>query len=1214
MLFQFKNARKFHPTHFHNDAALTLFLVVPLSRQIMVKPPKTMQPEGIDKSPDVKNPHKGMREDTFHHYMARKISLQRQQFGIESHLPPPPRKVRFQEESPPQQEPQGMSSLLERLKRKHGKKGKKRKRTSSEQLTTTPVESIMTPPKKRDSSCAAPPKRADLFLRGICIMVNGHTNPDNDTLRRMLHKYGGDLETYETTRITHIIATHLSFAKAKIYKKQRNPIPVVKPDWIVDCVQQQRLLPHGPYLLDEVKDKGSTSVKTFFQGSPKQKGTTTESPPPPMFACSTEEEYGGDDELTQLDSPAGKTALLLHTQLHDRVESPLTDSFPENFLLATSKNPSDVTLYQDQHEEPVMDLFEKQPMSASKDPNEPVLADSFQDAHNVLLEHQSGVASYQAEQVKQSELFEQPVAESDDPKMMQAHRESSVLLTGKTDSKYIHGKLRSTGTDPDFLESFFHNSRLSFIGSYKQRARTSPLRKAANNKALLDSAHHRFVLHVDMDCFFAAVVLRNFPQHRNKPVAISHHGNKDGSSTKVSKTSSSECATCNYEARTYGIKKGMYLGRARELCPSLIVLQYDFEGYEQVSEQVVDILYRYAAEYEGAVEQVSCDEAYMELQLVKGHVDEKVYEDVKEIAERIRQEIFSTTECTATIGIGANKLLAKLGTDKAKPDGCHVVEDFRDLLEPLNLRELHGIGRRSEHRLTSEGLLTVKDVWDLGDHAESELCRILGAATGKKILAFCHGEDDREVKPAARKTIGAECNYGVRFDGPYGVDYLINGLAQEVEKRMHGVGVMGGKLTLKVKQRKAGAKPAGKFLGHGSCHNLSRSLDLPGGVPSNASHVFAKFGMQLFQELGVPLDDVRGMGLTVSKLSSGKSRGTDSTTSRMATWLQPKLHSMTASEGNDNLAYAKNEEANVVHMQRVDETDNIIEPQLEATPDEPPLATPTASDRDHDEIDDDFELPPPSQIRMSQVEALPSPLRRKITAMLESSREVIVIDEIDDAPDDENLADPQWKQTSVRSLFKLAAVKAGKENLAGSLGESVSLTQLECLPLEMQLQIADGGQIGSPTRITRHHVAQSPAARPTALFREPSLDRTTGAASFEPELVHVDDEELDEPEPPESPSVITESRRSFYLDNVAPLKTFLNENDPNDEESLQRVIDFLTTCSQEGRLQHVVNLLRSIKNRSDGWSGTAYEQIINKVDESIREQTGCYLDRSWLKL
>lgn len=112
-----------------------------------------------------------------------------------------------------------------------------------------------------------PNYRPDLFFAGVVILVNGHTSPDATTLMRLLHKHGGDLEKYETHRVTHIIAECLSTAKAKIYKKQRKPTPVCRPEWIVDSVKKGVLLPYADYLLDDVMDKdtfGTKSVKTFF--------------------------------------------------------------------------------------------------------------------------------------------------------------------------------------------------------------------------------------------------------------------------------------------------------------------------------------------------------------------------------------------------------------------------------------------------------------------------------------------------------------------------------------------------------------------------------------------------------------------------------------------------------------------------------------------------------------------------------------------------------------------------------------------------------------------------------------------------------------------------------------------------------------------------------------------------------------------------------------
>jgi len=108
--------------------------------------------------------------------------------------------------------------------------------------------------------------RPDLFFTGIIVLINGYTNPDGTTLLRLLQKHNGDVEKYETTRGTYIIAQQLSTAKVNIYKKQRKPIPVVKPDWIVEIVKARRLVDHKEYLIDVVNENrhNTRSVKPFF--------------------------------------------------------------------------------------------------------------------------------------------------------------------------------------------------------------------------------------------------------------------------------------------------------------------------------------------------------------------------------------------------------------------------------------------------------------------------------------------------------------------------------------------------------------------------------------------------------------------------------------------------------------------------------------------------------------------------------------------------------------------------------------------------------------------------------------------------------------------------------------------------------------------------------------------------------------------------------------
>ena len=427
----------------------------------------------------------------------------------------------------------------------------------------SPIIRTEAPPMK---SSRKPNHRPDLFFMGVIVLVNGHTSPDATTLMRLLHKYGGDLEKYETQRVTHIIAEQLSAAKANIYKHQKKPTPVCRPEWITDSVACGKLLPFGNYLLENVRDRdvvGIKSVKSFFR--------------PPM-----------DKELK------------------DNATSP-----------------------------------EKAPNECSAD--EPKSQHRWQDKH-------PAEANY-----------------------------------------HINGQVRTVGNDPHFLESYFSNSRLSYIGSFKQRVK--PAKQTAGSSQSKVGAR-KFVLLVDMDCFFASVALRKYPQYKDKPVAVGHshvgRSNVNDNMTKTrSENSSSELSTCNYIARKHGIQKGMFLGAwpfqatllhltsnfvtelpfaniinwpknflgdAIALCPDLVVLPYDFEGFEEVSGVVADLLHGYAEQYNGCVEQVSCDESYVEININSNDTGNDIYAFVNSIAESIRTDIVRNTACTASIGIGPNKV------------------------------------------------------------------------------------------------------------------------------------------------------------------------------------------------------------------------------------------------------------------------------------------------------------------------------------------------------------------------------------------------------------------------------------------------------------------------------------------------------------------------------------------------------------------------------
>jgi DNA repair protein REV1 len=497
----------------------------------MVKPSRTMQPEAIDLAKAGREAGKAFEEDSFRNYLGRKIHLQRQQKAA---VVPPPNNVEKAEVhfAPDVKEPSPRKSkkskgvyggALKNLKRKFGRglveSRKRAKRKDESNDLSVPENSENSPLQEAsplqedspenvtlDSACTSKEMssmksrqdRQDLFFSGVVIKVNGYTDPDASSLQRLLHKHGGDVEQYQTTRVTHIIAEHLSDANAKNWKKQKNPVPICLPSWIVESIKEMRLLPYADFLIEEVRelDKGVQSVATFFTSS-KERG----------------------DSLGTLEKSPNDQA---------------TSSLETNVMDNTEEDPACTTAGLDADEE-------KGEIATMQSTNE-------QQTTSIL--------------------------------------ESTAVHSPRRTDNNSNGGIRTVGNDPNFLESFFAASRLSFIGSFKQRERPSPSKKTVVSRV---RNKRRFVLHVDMDCFFAAVVLRNFPEYIGKPVAISHHGKRsnDGDDTPKAHTgSTSECATCNYEARKFGIKKGMYLGSAKQLCPDLVVLPYDFEGYEEVSEQV----------------------------------------------------------------------------------------------------------------------------------------------------------------------------------------------------------------------------------------------------------------------------------------------------------------------------------------------------------------------------------------------------------------------------------------------------------------------------------------------------------------------------------------------------------------------------------------------------------------------------------------------------
>lgn len=195
------------------------------------------------------------------------------------------------------------------------------------------------------------------------------------------------------------------------------------------------------------------------------------------------------------------------------------------------------------------------------------------------------------------------------------------------------------------------------------------------------------IMHIDMDCFFVSVGIRNRPELQGLPVAVAHAKgnthptNYDG---KEEFGSMSEIASCSYAARKAGMKNGMFLGEALKMCPDLKTIQYDFEGYKEVSYALYDTV----ASYTLNIEAVSCDEMYADCTKVL----EASGLSPLEFANVIREKIKRKTGCPVSTGFGNNKLQARLATRKAKPDSQFYLSgsNAESYVRTLNVRDLPG--------------------------------------------------------------------------------------------------------------------------------------------------------------------------------------------------------------------------------------------------------------------------------------------------------------------------------------------------------------------------------------------------------------------------------------------------------------------------------------------------------------------------------------------
>jgi DNA polymerase IV (DinB-like DNA polymerase) len=284
-----------------------------------------------------------------------------------------------------------------------------------------------------------------------------------------------------------------------------------------------------------------------------------------------------------------------------------------------------------------------------------------------------------------------------------------------------------------------------------------------------------------MDHFYTAVETREKPELNGKPVVVGADP-KGGQGRGVVSTS-------NYEARKAGIRSGMPISRAWKLYPEAVYLPPNFRLYIQASTEIMSIIRKYAEKFE----QWGIDEAFLDVSSKT-----KDYDQAEQLARRIKNKIFEKQKLTCSIGIGPNKLIAKIASDYQKPNGLTVVaqEKVEEFLRPMPVRKLLWIGRKTEIKLKSMGIETIGE---LAHTDPTVLIEKFGVA-GRQMYLMAHGIDHSEVQERSEvKSISHETTFEQDISNKQSVYETLERLSQEVSNEAKEQQLFFKTITLKIR-------------------------------------------------------------------------------------------------------------------------------------------------------------------------------------------------------------------------------------------------------------------------------------------------------------------------------------------------------------------------------------------------------------------------------
>ncbi|WLQ44343.1 DNA polymerase IV [Streptomyces laculatispora] len=289
------------------------------------------------------------------------------------------------------------------------------------------------------------------------------------------------------------------------------------------------------------------------------------------------------------------------------------------------------------------------------------------------------------------------------------------------------------------------------------------------------------ILHLDMDAFYASAEQAAKPSLRGKPVVVGGLGPRG------------VVATASYEARRFGVHSAMPMAQARRLAPNAAYLVPRFSLYRSVSDQVMELLGRLSP----LVEPLSLDEAFVDLE-AGGTADDTA--SALAIGEQLREAIEAVTGLSGSVGLAGSKMLAKIASEEAKPDGILLIAPGteRDLLAPMPVRTLPGVGPATADHLRRAGMTTVNDLAEAG---EAELVRLLGKAHGGSLHRMASGRDDRPVVAERdAKSVSVEDTFDTDLHDRVRVRSEVERLADRCVQRLRAAERSGRTVVLKVRR------------------------------------------------------------------------------------------------------------------------------------------------------------------------------------------------------------------------------------------------------------------------------------------------------------------------------------------------------------------------------------------------------------------------------